>query len=91
MQHERTAGQIEAKRLPQEAEVREDENAKRSFVLHIVQPGLVGLMDGSVSTLAAIFCYKLVIALAHKLARIAWGVLHHGRDFEMSKLPQQPV
>jgi len=29
---------------------------------------------------------KLAIALAHKLARIAWGVLHHGRDFEMTKL-----
>lgn len=27
----------------------------RSFLLHIVQPGLAGLMDGSVSTLAPIF------------------------------------
>ena len=53
--HERTAGEIEAKRLPQEAKGREDENAKRSFILHIVQPGLVGLMDGSVSTLAPVF------------------------------------
>ena len=34
---------------------------------------------------------KLAIALAHKLARIAWGVLHHGRDFEITKLSQQPV
>ena len=55
LQHEGTAGQIEAKRLPQAAEGREDKNAKRSFVLHIVQPGLVGLMDGSVSTLAPVF------------------------------------
>ena len=53
--HERTAGEIEAKRLPQEAKGREDENAKRQFILHIVQPGLVGLMDGSVSTLAPVF------------------------------------
>jgi transposase len=29
---------------------------------------------------------KLAIALANKLARIAWSVLHHGRDFQMSKL-----
>lgn len=32
-----------------------DEEASRSFVLRIVQPGLAGLMDGSVSTLAPIF------------------------------------
>ena len=25
---------------------------------------------------------KLAIALANKLVRIAWGVLHYGRDFE---------
>jgi transposase len=29
---------------------------------------------------------KLAIALANKLARIAWSVLHHGRDFQLSKL-----
>jgi rubrerythrin len=55
LEHERTAGEIENKRLPQEAKSKEDENAKRSFVLQIVQPGLVGLMDGSVSTLAPVF------------------------------------
>lgn len=33
----------------------EDETARRNFVLQIVQPGLVGLMDGSVSTLAPVF------------------------------------
>lgn len=33
----------------------EDEEASRSFVLRVVQPGLAGLMDGSVSTLAPIF------------------------------------
>src|SRR5450759_3523647 len=27
----------------------------------------------------------LAIALANKLARIAWGVLAHGRDFEVTK------
>jgi rubrerythrin len=55
LQHERTAGEIEEKRLPSSARGKEDDNAKRSFVLQIVQPGLVGLMDGSVSTLAPVF------------------------------------
>jgi erythrin-vacuolar iron transport family protein len=38
-------------------EVREDEDraSRRLFVLQIVQPGLAGLMDGSVSTLAPVF------------------------------------
>jgi rubrerythrin len=55
LQHERIAGEIEAKRLPQAARGREDDNARRNFILQIVQPGLVGLMDGSVSTLAPVF------------------------------------
>jgi rubrerythrin len=55
LQHERTAGEIEEKRLPDDARGKEDDNAKRSFVLQVVQPGLVGLMDGSVSTLAPVF------------------------------------
>jgi erythrin-vacuolar iron transport family protein len=33
----------------------EDEAQRRLFVLQIVQPGLAGLMDGSVSTLAPVF------------------------------------
>jgi rubrerythrin len=38
-----------------DARVREDETARRLFVLQYVQPGLAGLMDGSVSTLAPLF------------------------------------
>ena len=40
-----------------DADTREEENraAKRQFILTWVQPGLAGLMDGSVSTLAPIF------------------------------------
>jgi rubrerythrin len=34
---------------------KEDEARKRLFVLQVVQPGLAGLMDGSVSTLAPVF------------------------------------
>jgi rubrerythrin len=40
-----------------EAQLSEEESArqKRLFVLQVVQPGLAGLMDGSVSTLAPLF------------------------------------
>jgi erythrin-vacuolar iron transport family protein len=41
--------------VPQEARAGEDAAAHRAFVLTWVQPGLAGLMDGSVSTLAPIF------------------------------------
>ena len=37
------------------AETEEDEAHRRLFVLQVVQPGLAGLMDGSVSTLAPVF------------------------------------
>ena len=41
--------------LNDEARADEDETARRQFILTYVQPGLAGLMDGSVSTLAPIF------------------------------------
>src|SRR5271168_2429564 len=41
--------------LPDLAELGAIIHNDRSFVLRIVQPGLAGLMDGSVSTLAPIF------------------------------------
>jgi rubrerythrin len=53
--HERQAGDIEEKHLSGGKREREDDTARRRFVLQIVQPGLVGLMDGSVSTLAPVF------------------------------------
>jgi erythrin-vacuolar iron transport family protein len=55
MGHLRTAEDIGAKRLDDETRGREDHDAHRRFILQIVQPGLVGLMDGSVSTLAPVF------------------------------------
>ena len=39
----------------QDAREEENQTAKRQFILTWVQPGLAGLMDGSVSTLAPIF------------------------------------
>ncbi len=53
--HERTAGDLQEKLLSGGRRQSEDDNARRRFVLQIVQPGLVGLMDGSVSTLAPVF------------------------------------
>ncbi len=53
--HGRTAGQLEERHLSEGARAKEDDDASRRFVLQIVQPGLVGLMDGSVSTLAPVF------------------------------------
>jgi len=53
--HEQTAAQIEATHLPDSVRESEDESAQKRFILQIIQPGLVGLMDGSVSTLAPVF------------------------------------
>jgi len=53
--HERTAEELEAAFLTPDARAQEDETARRMFVLQYVQPGLAGLMDGSVSTLAPLF------------------------------------
>ncbi len=53
--HQRTADALEAKHLPDDEKNAEDQAAKRQFILTWVQPGLAGLMDGSVSTLAPIF------------------------------------
>ncbi|HEX5107100.1 MAG TPA: ferritin family protein [Vicinamibacterales bacterium] len=53
--HERTWEQLMHEHLPPRARAAEDAEAHRQFVLTWVQPGLAGLMDGSVSTLAPIF------------------------------------
>src|ERR1700683_4423339 len=54
-EHEERAQELDKEKLP--ANVKEDEERaqRRLFVLQIVQPGLAGLMDGSVSTLAPVF------------------------------------
>jgi rubrerythrin len=41
--------------IPESAKAEERETARRMFVLQVIQPGLAGLMDGSVSTLAPVF------------------------------------
>ena len=53
--HENVARYLEEKHLDDETRSAEDAGARRQFILTWVQPGLAGLMDGSVSTLAPIF------------------------------------
>jgi len=53
--HEARAEELEAQYVPAEVEKAEGESERRLFLLQIVQPGLAGLMDGSVSTLAPLF------------------------------------
>ena len=43
----------------------EEEAQRRLFVLQIVQPGLAGLMDGSVSTLAPVFAAAFATQKSH--------------------------
>lgn len=49
------AGDLAAEHLDEGSKGEEDRAAHRQFILTWVQPGLAGLMDGSVSTLAPIF------------------------------------
>ena len=54
-EHEHRAQQLDAEKLPGNVKADEERAQRRLFVLQIVQPGLAGLMDGSVSTLAPVF------------------------------------
>ena len=53
--HENRAQQLSEEKLRPEVREDEEQARRRLFVLQIVQPGLAGLMDGSVSTLAPVF------------------------------------
>ena len=54
-EHETLAQKLGETILTTDARAKEDETERRMFVLQYVQPGLAGLMDGSVSTLAPLF------------------------------------
>ena len=57
-EHENRAQEFD-KQLSPTVKAEEDQAQRRLFVLQIVQPGLAGLMDGSVSTLAPVFAAAL--------------------------------
>jgi rubrerythrin len=54
-QHYAKAESLEEKHLTESARAEEERSQRRMFVLQVIQPGLAGLMDGSVSTLAPVF------------------------------------
>ncbi len=53
--HDNRVAVLEHELLTDDVRHTEDEHQRRRFILQIIQPGLVGLMDGSVSTLAPVF------------------------------------
>jgi rubrerythrin len=53
--HEQLAAKLTGEILRPDVRDAEDRTRRRMFVLQYVQPGLAGLMDGSVSTLAPLF------------------------------------
>jgi erythrin-vacuolar iron transport family protein len=57
--HEVRGQELRDEELPPEVKQAEERASRRLFVLQIVQPGLAGLMDGSVSTLAPVFAAAL--------------------------------
>ena len=63
--HERHAENLTGDNLTGDAKTEEDASAHRQFVLTWVQPGLAGLMDGSVSTLAPIFATAFATQNTH--------------------------
>lgn len=64
--HEYRAEQLEKRELAPASLAQEEEANRRLFVLQIVQPGLAGLMDGSVSTLAPVFAAALATQDTYK-------------------------
>ena len=54
-QHSKFAEGLQEKRAATGAHKEEEKSRRRMFMLQVIQPGLAGLMDGSVSTLAPIF------------------------------------
>jgi erythrin-vacuolar iron transport family protein len=63
--HTAAAEAMEMKHLTPEVKAGEREAARRTFLLQVVQPGLAGLMDGSVSTLAPLFAAAFATRQTH--------------------------
>ena len=63
--HVLIADELQKEHLTSDAKALEDKANRRLFVLQIVQPGLSGLMDGSVSTLAPVFAAAFATRSSH--------------------------
>jgi rubrerythrin len=64
--HQVLAEELEAAHRTSGAEEDEAATQKRLFVLQVIQPGLAGLMDGSVSTLAPLFAAAFATRSSHQ-------------------------
>src|ERR1700736_3401419 len=65
-EHEERAQELDKQKLPDNVKADEEVAQRRLFVLQIVQPGLAGLMDGSVSTLAPVFAAAFATKNSHE-------------------------
>jgi erythrin-vacuolar iron transport family protein len=63
--HQERADALEREHLTSSTATDEEQARRRLFVLQVVQPGLAGLMDGSVSTLAPVFAAALATRQSH--------------------------
>ena len=63
--HAAKAESAEQQALPAHEKESEDAMARRLFLLQIVQPGLAGLIDGSISTMAPIFAAAFATHQSH--------------------------
>jgi erythrin-vacuolar iron transport family protein len=63
--HVTLADNLQQQHLTPQARADEEKAQRRLFVLQIVQPGLTGLMDGSVSTLAPVFAAAFATQSSH--------------------------
>jgi len=63
--HQDRAEALERERQTPAVKEQEDRARRRQFLLQVVQPGLAGLMDGSVSTLAPLFAAALATRQSH--------------------------
>ncbi len=64
-QHTRKVDDLEAEHFAGTAHEEEQKTRRRLMVLQVVQPGLAGLMDGSVSTLAPVFAAAFATRSSH--------------------------
>jgi rubrerythrin len=71
--HEVRAQELDQQKLPASVKADEEVAQRRLFVLQIVQPGLAGLMDGSVSTLAPVFAAALATKNSHEALLVGFA------------------
>jgi len=78
--HEQLAERLEETTITPQVRQEEREAQRRLFVLQVIQPGLAGLMDGSVSTLAPLFAAAFAAA---KAAQHYGGGYGHWEPFKV--------